>query len=25
MNIKNEYPLPAGTGIFDIRMLTGRV
>jgi len=22
MNIKNEYPLPVGTGIFDTRMLT---
>jgi len=25
MNIKNGYPLSAGTGIFDTRMLTGRV
>jgi len=25
MDIKNEYPLPAGMGIFDTRMLTGRV
>jgi len=25
MNIKNGYLLPAGTGIFDTRMLMGRV
>jgi len=25
MDIKNGYPLPVGTGIFDTRMLTGRV
>jgi len=23
MDIKNGYPLPAGMGIFDTRMLTG--
>jgi len=25
MDIKNGYPLPVGMGIFDTRMLTGRV